>query len=154
MIKFDIGSGDRKLNGYYTVDKDLSVSADYCLDIEDDIAFSTLFVDGIDEIRVHHLLEHTKPENKVKIMRLFWDLLKDGGVLDVEVPLFPHPASIQDPTHISFWCRESFWYFIKDNKFGEAFAKRYSDYKVPLFEFIEDWKRGEWAYGIKLRKKI
>ena len=102
-------------------------------------------------------------------MARFYNLLKPGGILDIEVPLFPHPASIQDPTHISFWVEESFNYFIKGNKFGEAFAKRYSECKVPLFEYVKSYYRvaGEhdwieeipkgkvsWAYGIKLKKPL
>ena len=103
-------------------------------------------IGGFDEIRAHHILEHFKPENKVKVLSLCWDLLKEGGILDIEVPLFPHPASVQDPTHISFWTVESFKYFIKGDPFGEAFAKRYSEYPVPLFEKVEDWYKGGEKY--------
>lgn len=178
IIKLDIGSGRAKFEDYITVDNDPSVGADLCIDIED-FTIDRLFgfkvigtnnkegaedinamIGKIDEIRAHHILEHLRPENKVKVMALFFKLLKPGGILDIEVPLFPHPASIQDPTHISFWVRESFWYFIKDNKFGEAFAKRYSQYPVPLFEFISQLERGgendnqAWAYQIILKKPL
>jgi hypothetical protein len=166
LIKIDIGSGRAHFEDYITLDKDPSVKADYCVDIEGDFSIKKvneiefLFVDNhigkVDEIRAHHILEHLKPENKVKVMALFHDLLKVGGILDIEVPLFPHPASVQDPTHISFWVKESFKYFIKGDPFGEAFAKRYSQYPVPLFEFVEEWYRGDegnsWGYGIELRK--
>lgn len=158
-MKLEIGSGKAKFKNYTTVDKDPSVGADLCLDIEKLDYFllnkyGILQKNSVDEIRAHHILEHLKPENKVKIMSLFWDLLKEGGILDIEVPLFPHPASVQDPTHLSFWTAESFWYFIKGNRFGEAFAKRHSEYKVPLFEKVDDWLRSDWAYGIKLKKVI
>ena len=182
-IKLEIGSGRAKLEGYITIDKDPLVGADICLDIEKtsepEIALKIQeFLKGkdpmgwenkgVDEIRAHHILEHLKPENKVKMMALFNYLLEVGGILDIEVPLFPHPASVQDPTHISFWCAESFKYFIKGDPFGEAFAKRHSEYPVPLFEKVEDYyivsgkgkmgyPAGEalkdvWAYGIKLKK--
>lgn len=185
-IKLDIGSGVAKKAGYITIDSDKSVGADILADILQE-ANSTIRRkvreltnngDGfgwnnleIDEIRCHHLLEHLPPANKVKIMRIMFDLLKPGGILDIEVPLFPHPASVQDPTHLTFWNKESFWYFTKGNKFGEAFAKRYSQEAVPLFEFVEEtWraigikgycskgaiedtgKEGLWAYRIILRK--
>lgn len=183
MIKLDIGSGVPKKAGYITIDNDESVGSDILLDILEasymDVLFEVKkFVDGdaegwnnleIDEIRCHHLLEHLDPTKKVKIMRTLYDSLKPGGILDIEVPLFPHPASVQDPTHISFWSKESFWYFIKGNNFGEAFAKRHSKPNVPLFDFVgERWrvngigyvdenptafdKERVWAYGIKLRK--
>lgn len=167
-IKLDIGSGRSKFQGYFTIDKDPSVKADFDFDIENSDFFfwneyfsnsagnKRFSVGEIDEIRAHHILEHLRSENKVKVMAVFYRLLKSEGILDIEVPLFPHPASVQDPTHLSFWTRESFWYFIKGNKFGEAFAKRYSEYPVPLFEFVSDETRGDeknpWAYRIILKK--
>ncbi len=170
IIKIDIGSGVAKRSGYLTLDYDQKVGADIHLDIEN-CQHSTILYEAkrivtgdphawngfaISEIRAHHILEHIRSEYKIRVMQTFMETLKPGGILDIEVPLFPHPASVQDPTHISFWAKASFWYFIKDNKFGEAFAKRYSRGAVPLFEFVEDWERGKegdiWAYGIKLRK--
>lgn len=177
LKKLDIGSGRPKLAGYITLDKDPSVGADITLDFEDDLSVfdfnddnfkkkreeeennglvSLNYPVSFDEIRAHHILEHFKPENKVKVMFLCWDLLTHGGIIDIEIPLFPHPASVQDPTHISFWTAESFKYFIKGDPFGEAFAKRYSEYPVPLFEKVDEWYKGDnkpyWAYGIKLKK--
>jgi len=152
MIKLDIGSGRAKFEDYMTVDNDPSVGADICCDV-----FNLSVVpQPVEEIRCHHFLEHLKSEDKVKIMAKLYDLLEVGGILNIEIPLFPSPASVQDPTHLSFWNKESFKYFTKGDPFGEAFAKRYSQYKVPLFEFVEEWYRGEkpnrWAYGTKLKK--
>lgn len=152
--KLDIGSGRSKFEDYITLDSDPSVKADICIDFEN--LKDVNDIGQFSEIRAHHILEHFKTENKVKVMSLCWDLLEIGGILDIEVPLFPHPASVQDPTHLSFWTAESFKYFIKEDPFGEAFKKRYSQYPVPLFEKVEEWYRGDnkpyWAYGIKLKK--
>lgn len=159
-IIIDVGSGRPKNGEYLTLDKDISVKADILCDFEGNKSREDLkdYIGKCDELRISHCLEHFKPENKVKVMSLCWDLLKDDGILDIEVPLFPHPASVQDPTHISFWTAESFKYFIKGDPFGEAFAKRYSEYQVPLFEKVEEWYKGDnkpyWAYGIKLKKVL
>ena len=142
-----MGSGRRHFEDYLTVDSDPKVGADFCLDIENfDFALFKHFynvekdiditANSVDEIRACHILEHIQPANKVKVMRFFYDLLKPGGFIKIEVPCFPCPASVQDPTHISFWNKESFYYFIKGNKFGEGFAKRHSTPEVPLFEFV------------------
>lgn len=151
--KIDIGAGRSKMNGYLTLDCDKLVNADIFCNIEDDNAKEILnkYINNCVELRCSHILEHLRPENKVKVMALFFDLLKPGGTLDIEVPLFPHPASIQDPTHISYWVKESFIYFIKGNKFGEAFAKRYSQYPVPLFELVE---RGCRVIGVSEYQKF
>ena len=84
-MKLDIGSGRAKLAGYLTVDNDMSVGADILADAEHSIP--QVGFGSVDEIRAHHILEHFKPENKVKVMALFYDLLKPGGILDIEVPL-------------------------------------------------------------------
>jgi hypothetical protein len=148
-IKLDIGSGVSKREGYFTIDKEPTVNADMCIDFELEKRDEDFLYGGVGEIRAHHILEHFKPENKVMIMKRFYDLLAVGGILDIEVPKFPHPASIQDPTHISFWCKESFWYFTKGNNFGEGFKKRCPE--SPLFEFVEDEEK-DWCYKIKLKK--
>jgi hypothetical protein len=153
-IKIDIGSGRSKLDGYITLDKEPEVNADITFDFENDfigiLKYNDKFISEVDEIRAYHILEHFRPENKVMIMKRFYDLLKEEGILDIAVPKFPSPASIQDPTHLSFWNKESFWYFTKGNNFGEAFVKRCPE--SPLFEFVEDDDSKDWEYKIKLRK--
>jgi len=153
-MKLDIGSGRKHFEDYVTLDKDPKVGADLCLDIED-FTPSPQFIDefgigGIDEIRAFHILEHIRPENKVKVIKTFYELLKIGGILHIEVPIATTVQFWQDPTHLSGWTPETFWYFTKGNRFGEAFAKRHSD--ARLFEKIEDEIRDGWAYRIKLKK--
>ena len=153
MIKLDIGSGRKTFEDYITVDNDPKVGAQLTLDIEDESMFlmkqSAMFGE-VNEIRAFHILEHLKPENRVKVMKLFYDLLKPGGVLRIEVPIAGTPQFYQDPTHLSNWTARTFWYFTKGNKFGEGFAKRNSD--ARLFEKVEDETRNGWAYRIKFKK--
>jgi hypothetical protein len=147
--KLDIGSGRPKMNGYVTLDRDPIVGADITADF---------VIDNVDgqygEIRAHHVLEHIKPEDKVLAMRRLYDLLAPGGLLDIEVPLAGTVQSHMDPTHLSFWCAESFWYFERGNRFGEAFAKRYSQCEVPLFEVEEPAKVEGWKLNIVFRKPL
>lgn len=163
LIKLELGSGRPSFEDYVTLDNDPSTGADITIDFFD-VSPRTLvelvaaYIDpdeytgegkrlidqgGFNEIRAHHFLEHLPGDRKVEAMRQCFDLLAPGGTLDIEAPLFPHPASVQDPTHISFWCEASFWYFTKGNKFGEAFAKRHSTPKPPLFELVEETWRVE-----------
>jgi hypothetical protein len=141
-IKLEIGSGRKSFEDYITIDNDPSVEANLHLDIEEETIYSkddlTKLRGQVDEIRAYHVLEHIRSENKVKVMWTFFELLRPGGILRIEVPCFPCPASVQDPTHVSFWNPESFWYFIKGNNFGEGFKNRYSKYPVCLYEFVKD----------------
>lgn len=150
MKKLDIGSGYAKKEGYITLDKDPIVGADIQQDLD---VFPWAIEDGsIDEIRAHHILEHVKPENKVKVMAECWRILKDDGILDIEVPVAPHATAYQDPTHYSFWVRASFWYYQKDNAYYNAFKQRYSECKVPCFDIVseESWEHP--VARIKLKK--
>lgn len=150
-IKLDIGSGRKHFEDYITLDNDPKVGADICVDIEKiDLNQNKFLYGEVDEIRAFHILEHLKPENRVKVMRTFYDLLKVGGILHIELPLATSSEFWQDPTHLSGWTARTFWYFTKGNKFGEAFFKRNTD--ARLFEKIEDETRDGWAYRIKFKK--
>jgi len=150
MRKLDIGSGRKNFEDYETLDSDPSVGARHCVDIEN-IENLDPYRGQFDEIRAHHILEHIRNENKVKVMATLWAMLKQGGTLDIEIPLAGSEQFYQDPTHLSWWTDRTFWYFTKGNNFGEAFEKRYSQYPVPLFEKVSDKKDG-WKYSIIFRK--
>jgi len=156
MIKLDIGSGRKTFEDYITIDNDPKVGAMICADIENEDFITRSYnqhgiaIETVNEIRAFHILEHIRPENRVKIMRLFFYLLKPGGILHIEVPIAGTPQYYQDPTHLSPWTARTFWYFTKGNKFGEGFAKRNDN--VELFEKIEDETRNNWAYRIKFKK--
>lgn len=152
-MKLDMGSGRAKLAGYITVDAEPKVGADILFTLGETPPRHIVERYGLaEEIRAHHILEHVPPEAKVTVMRHLYDMLEPGGILDIEVPRFPHAAAVQDPTHVSFWCRESFWYFTKGNRFGEAFMKRTMG--SVLFEFVEESNESNWKYGVILRKPL
>jgi predicted SAM-dependent methyltransferase len=148
-VKLDIGSGISKRAGYKTVDNDESVNPDLVWDFEEHCfpyANNT-----VDEIRAHSVLEHIKPENKVKVLAELYRVLKFGGILDIKVPIAGTPQSFMDLTHFSFWNYQSFWYVIKGHKFHEAFKQRYSKYPVPGFTKVSDKTEG-YCYYITLQK--
>jgi len=156
MIKLDIGSGRKTFEDYITVDNDPKVKAQICIDIEEYGVLTNIYnkhgiaISTVDEIRAFHILEHIRPENRVRVMMIFYELLKPGGILHIEVPIAGTPQYYQDPTHLAPWTERTFWYFIKGNKFGEGFAKRNSE--ARLFEKVEDETRNGWAYRIKFKK--
>jgi SAM-dependent methyltransferase len=136
--KLDLGSGGRHFPGYVSLDRDPKTLPDIVHDIEDGIpAEDNLF----DEIRASHILEHIHTEKKVFVMYEAWRVLKPGGIFDIRLPTFPFPEAVQDPTHLSFWHRNSFWYFEDGNKFHEAFARRSSE-PVPKFKVISSAQAG------------
>lgn len=65
------------------------------------------------------IIEHLP--NKIRTMNNIWTTLKNGGQIIIEVPTTDGPGAFQDPTHISYWNRNSFWYYEKGNVYYERF---------------------------------
>lgn len=148
-MKLDIGSGEKKPEGYVTLDKDPSLKPDIVADIEEKIPFDDK---SFDEVRVKYVLEHIRPENKVKVMAELYRVLKIGGLLYIWVPIAGTVESFQDPTHLSFYNEKTFCYFIKGHKLWKGFHRRYSEYPVPSFEEIKHEYTHPWCYHIILQK--
>ena len=152
MTKLDLGSGGRKIAGYLSVDNDPATLPHVLHNIEERFPFDN---STVDEVRAHHILEHIRTEKKTFVMYEIWRVLKPGGPVSIEIPLFPYPQSVMDPTHISFWVRESFWYYEHGNRFRDAFDRRTS-YPVPSFRVIwesrvdSDPEHVEWLLKLKL----
>lgn len=70
--------------------------------------------DSVDAIRAAHVMEHIPAgEPRIAVMNEAHRVLKAGGVFEIRVPncLSGTWHAFADPTHVSFWCLESFHYF-------------------------------------------
>lgn len=78
MLKFNLGCGDAKLDGYHNIDiKDGAV------------AFPLNVPSGtVDEIRASHLLEHFAYTEVGKVLANWHECLKPGGTIKIAVPDF------------------------------------------------------------------
>lgn len=77
----------------------------------------------VDFILANDIIEHLP--DKIYTMNNAWRVLKPGGVMDITVPTTDGPGAWQDPTHVSFWNRNSFKYYEKWNPYRERFAEAY-----------------------------
>lgn len=146
MNKLDLGSGGRRFPGYVHLDKDPKTQPDVIHDIETPFPFPDNHFVGV---RAYHILEHVHTEYKTFVMYEIWRVLKNGGIADIELPTFPHPEAVQDPTHYSLWHRNSFMYYEHGNRFRDAFARRSSE-PVPSFDVVSSEQEG-FVLKIKLR---
>jgi hypothetical protein len=78
---------------------------------------------SVDEIRAWDVLEHLP--DKVHTMNEIWRVLRHGGIADLVVPTTEGSGAFQDPTHVSFWNRRSFFYYEAGNRYRERFARHY-----------------------------
>jgi ubiquinone/menaquinone biosynthesis C-methylase UbiE len=99
--------------------------------------------DSVDAIRASHILEHVPAgQERIDIFNEAHRVLRPGGVFEVILPLMTGSwHAIADPTHVSFWCRESFHYFTG------AYAAN-ADYGIKLWTevewFVNDGFEGHW----------
>lgn len=98
---------------------------------------------SIDAIRASHVMEHIPAgEPRIAVMNEAHRVLKPGGVFEIIVPLMVGTwHAIADPTHVSFWVKESFHYF--DGLFAAN-----ADYGIRLWQTLElevvDGWEGHW----------
>jgi hypothetical protein len=103
--------------------------------------------DSVDAIRASHILEHVPAgQERIDIFNEAHRVLKRGASFEVVLPLiltepngWPTWHAIADPTHVSFWCRESFHYFTG------AFAAN-ADYGIKLWQEVH-WSVNEGFEG-------
>jgi precorrin-6B methylase 2 len=119
-VRLNLGCCERRLPGFLGVD----VRPGPAVDVVADLRKRWPWADGsIHEIVAHDVIEHLP--DRILTMNEIHRVLKPGGRVQILVPTTNGPGAFQDPTHLSFWNRHSFWYFEKGNVRRERFAKQY-----------------------------
>ncbi len=118
-MRLNLGCSDRHLPGYVNVD--ICEPADLIVDL--DRMIWPWEDSSIDEIVAHDIIEHLP--RKISTMNQLWRVLKPNGVVQIKVPTTDGTGAWQDPTHVSYWNRPSFWYYTDGDAHRERFGKAY-----------------------------
>lgn len=100
---------------------------------------------SVEAIRASHVMEHIPAgQNRIDVMNEAWRVLDSNCFLTIIVPLMTGSwHAIADPTHVSFWCEESFYYFC------EGPFKANADYGILLWDtvswHVEQGFEGHWV---------
>lgn len=132
-MKLDIGGGYDPAPGYVNLDPRHGVGI-MQRKVQDGIPLSDR---SCTTIRASHVLEHIPTEFRIAVMNECHRVLAPGGWFEVILPLFPTWQAMADPTHVSYWVRESFDYFT-----GEKFAR--ADYGIRFWQMTSWEVRDEW----------
>lgn len=117
-MKINLGCSDRHLAGYVNVDR--VHPADVVTDLSERWPWED---SSVGEIVAHDIIEHLP--DKILTMNEAYRVLRHGGLLKIIVPTTDGPGAFMDPTHVSFWCRQSFWYYTHGDAHRERFGKAY-----------------------------
>lgn len=105
LLCLDLGGGISKPTGWTSVDLH---NADISADLEKMWPFEN---NSVGVIRAHDVLEHL--HNPIHAMNEAYRCLTHGGLFLIEVPSTDGRGAFQDPTHVSFWNTNSFWYYTQ-----------------------------------------
>lgn len=105
LRKIDLCGGFSKPAGYESIDQ---VNGDIVANLDETWPIESGTV-GV--LRAHDALEHLK--NPIHVMQEAYRCLAPGGWFLIFVPSTDGRGAFQDPTHVSFWNSNSFWYYTK-----------------------------------------
>lgn len=108
LQKIDLGGGFKKPAGYTSLDVkngDINCDLNGTWDLKDD---------SVGILRAHSVIEHLP--DKMHTMSEAWRVLADGGWLMIMVPSTDGRGAYQDPTHVSYWNQNCFWYWTNKNQ--------------------------------------
>jgi len=108
LAALDFGGAHNAAPGFTTVDLH---DADIVGNVIDVLA--SMPDDSVGVIRASDFLEHV-PE-KVRLMNECHRVLAHGGMFLTTTPSSDGRGAFQDPTHVSFWNENSFWYYTDAN---------------------------------------
>jgi len=104
----DLGGRFNRWNEYKTVD--MYEPADIVCDLNKDWKLRD---NSVGVLKAYHIFEHLK--DPVHAMNEAYRVLAPGGWLFIEVPSTDGRGAFQDPSHVSFWNENSFWYYTNKN---------------------------------------
>lgn len=106
--------------GFESVDMYPAEGVDYVFDVRLDTQFDRHFPDNsVGCFRAVDFIEHIPSSQVPDLMNRLYRKLAPGGWILFEVPSVSGPngevgrGAFQDPTHVSFWCENSFWYYTR-----------------------------------------
>lgn len=133
LPKIDLCGGFNKPKGYIGIDLK---NADVVADLNKGIPFSD---NSVGVVRAYDALEHLT--DKRKIMEEIHRVLVPGGLLLSQTPSTDGRGAWQDPTHVSFWNENSFWYWTRPEQMQYIRNdKKFFESKLTTY-FPNEWHR-------------
>ncbi len=138
MKILDLGCGKMKIKGFIEGDVVVGLDSrklpgvDVVWNIEETpLPFSN---NEFDYVNCSHILEHV--QNFIPLMEELYRIIKNKGVIHIEVPNYRSEGAFTDPTHKRFFTLNTFNYFTEDLPLSTL-----NYYSTARFEIISKKKR-------------
>jgi len=135
QLKLNLGANRHPEPGFVNVDRFRFPGIDCVVDLEGPWPWAS---DSVDFIQANDLVEHLR--DPIHTMNEAWRVLRVGGIFHILVPSTDGRGAFQDPTHVSFWNPNSFFYYsvreVKDENGGpprlesHPFRRIYAPYLI------------------------
>jgi len=109
LLALDLGGRFDPVNKMMTVDKYQPCDIQLDADTLSPFGWHLIDTDSVGYIRAYDFIEHIK--EPVQLMNEIYRILAPGGWVRIAVPSTDGRGAFQDPTHVSFWNLNSFWYY-------------------------------------------
>lgn len=118
-LRLNLGCADRLLAGWENVDVTPGPGVTVA-----DLRERWPWAEGsVQRILAADVIEHLP--DRIHTMNEMHRVLCEGCVAEIVVPTTDGPGAFQDPTHVSFWNRNSFRYYTAGDPYRERFAASY-----------------------------
>ena len=107
-VCLNLGCGYRHLEGFINIDNRPAVAPDSICDVIAGLPYSD---NSVDLVRADDFLEHIPIGSVIGVIEDIWRVLKPGGIFESSTPSTDGRGAFQDPTHVSFWNRNSWLYY-------------------------------------------
>lgn len=154
-LKLDLGCGEKKQKGFIGVDIDAAPGVDQVVDLN--VLPWPWGESSVDEIYTSDCLEHLAPlgraegqGNIVAVLREVYRVLKPGAQIDIYVPSTDSRAAWQDPTHVTYWNKNTFLYFTTNIAFASftKYSYGYPRFDTKLLENLDGDLMCMWVHAI------
>lgn len=147
LVKVDLGCGEQKPKGFIGVDIVAGPQVDIVADLNGKFPFED---NSVDYLRADNALEHLK--DIIKTMNEIYRVCKNGAIVEIIVPSTDGRGAFQDPTHVSYWNRNSFLYFT--NKRGNLLHLGHKYGFKGVFKLLSLRHTGTWDKIKFIRAKL
>lgn len=149
IMRIDLGCGISKSDDFIGVDVSPGIGVDIVADLNQTFPFED---NSVDEIKAYDVVEHL--HDRLHTMNEIWRICKPGALVDIFVPSTDGRGAFQDPTHVSFWNINSFFYYCSEFPAYLELCRRYGfkgEFKIVHLDHQES---GNMVIHVKAKLQV